>query len=162
MVMKRNCKKGLEHGNAKHGMCRTPEYGTWCGMIKRTENSKEPAYKRYGGRGIKMCEKWRKDFMSFYEDMGPRPGLRYSIDRIDNDGDYTPENCRWADDYTQAKNKGVRNDNKSGVPGVRYYQKYTKYTADISLDNKRYFLGYYDTLEEAAFARGEAQKTLWV
>jgi len=73
-------------------------------MRDRCRNRNNNRFKYYGGRGIQVCERWAV-FKNFLEDMGPRPDGKYSIDRIDNDGDYTPQNCRWSDLHTQARNK---------------------------------------------------------
>jgi len=88
--------------NSSHGMSGTPVYNTYMRILSRTENKKDKDYKDYGGRGIKC--KW-KSFEEFYKDMGDLPGNMYSIDRINVNGNYCKENCRWSTPAVQSRNK---------------------------------------------------------
>ena len=136
-----------------HLMSYTPEYQAWENMYTRCTNPKHASYKNYGGRGIKICDRWRNSFENFYEDMGKKPSNRYSLDRIDNDGDYEPGNCRWATFKTQIDNRRELSNGRSGVRGVSISNN--QYYAWIHKPNTRILkgLGYYDDLEEAISAR---------
>lgn len=90
--------------NIIHGFCKTPEFRCWVHIRQRCNNKNDKSYKDYGGRGIKVCRRWNS-FQNFLHDMGERPAHGWSIDRINNDGDYTPKNCRWASKATQNENK---------------------------------------------------------
>ena len=87
-----------------HGMHKTGEYEVWSGMIKRCENATKDS-KSYKDRGIKVCDRWRHSFKSFFNDMGKRPSEKHSIDRINTNGNYCKKNCRWATSKQQGRNK---------------------------------------------------------
>jgi hypothetical protein len=88
----------------KHGKRHSPEYLVFITMHQRCNNPKNRSYLHYGGRGIKVCERW-SDFSAFYSDMGPRPSSKHSLERLDNDGDYCPENVIWATLHEQSRNR---------------------------------------------------------
>ncbi|MGJ0429606.1 hypothetical protein [Methylobacter sp.] len=96
----------------KHGMDGTIIYRTWDGAKRRCTNPTNKDYKNYGGRGIKMCDRWVNSFENFYKDMGDKPS-GFQLDRINNDGDYSPENCKWS---TPKENSNNRRNSKKNNP----------------------------------------------
>jgi hypothetical protein len=90
--------------NLKHGASLSPEYSSWQNMKARCNNEKNNNYYFYGGRGIKVCERWN-DFSNFYIDMGKKPCKDYHLDRIDPDGNYDPSNCRWTSPKENSSNR---------------------------------------------------------
>jgi len=143
----------------KHGQTGTITYRTWSRMLERCTNKNRDGYSRYGGRGIKVCEKWLNSFNEFYKDMGEKPnGL--TLERIDNDKEYSKENCEWATPKTQARNRGLSKKNTTGVSGVSLTESNT-YRATIGVDLKAIYLGCFKTLKEATFARKCAEVKYW-
>lgn len=100
-----SCGCGARQNRRTHGKYGTPEYRAWKAMKNRCLNNKQQLWRRYGGRGIKIYTPWLTDFAAFLEHVGPRPSPKHSIDRIDNDGNYEPDNVRWATNKEQAASR---------------------------------------------------------
>lgn len=135
-------------------------YKIWQGIRQRCNNPNDKDYGSYGGRGIKVCDEWDNSaerFIVWALENGYKDNL--SIDRIDVNSGYSPENCRWATWTQQARNKRMEKTNTTGVVGV--HMDRGKYRAIIYVNNKRVDLGRHNTLEEAKEARRQGEIKYW-
>jgi len=141
----------------KHGMSGTRIYQCWQDMKQRCDNDKNAFYHRYGGRGITYTEAW-KEFLPFYEwaiSNGYREDL--TLDRIDNNGNYTPENCKWSTQREQSLNK-THMQGKTGAVGVRW--RANRYQAEFCRNGEHHYVGRFKTIEEAVAARAAALEAI--
>ena len=143
-----------------HGKSGSDTYSVWDHMKQRCLNPNNSRYHQYGGRGIGICERWMS-YENFLEDMGERPSKEFSIDRIDNDKGYSPDNCRWATATQQMRNQSIKSTNKSGVRGVHLSSRGNRWIAQIAVNKKTKHLGCFLTKEEAIAARKKAEKEMW-
>ena len=156
----------FRHGHATDDG-RTAEYEAWHSMIQRCTNPKNPGWKNYGGRGIKVCSRWL-DFVNFLADVGRKPSPKHSLDRFpNNDGNYEPGNVRWATKSQQQSNQRLRTPcrtNKKGKYPKGVKKVKGKFTARVVLfrtHGKTKHLGTFNTINEAAEAvrRAECEKS---
>lgn len=153
-VVSCGCKR-LE-GYYKHGMYNTRPMSIYGHMKRRCDTPNEAGYPHYGGRGIKYDTKWCT-FEGFWEDMSAGYSEELELDRINPNGDYCKENCRWADQTLQCFNTRKRIDNTSGKSGVSWDKKSNNWYVYINIHSKRHNLGKYKDLELAIFIREEAE-----
>ncbi len=144
----------LRGGKPTHRLCSNKFYNTWNNMIQRCTSPNHKVYKDYGGRGITVCEEWLDvaTFVAWAESTHPNiTGV--SLDRINNDKGYSPENCRWTNNLTQNINQRIKKNNTSGYVGVVWYKPLSKWMVQIMVNRKNKNLGYYQNIEEAVQVR---------
>jgi hypothetical protein len=143
--------------NFKHGGWNKASYNTWRAMMRRCYKPQDKDFPRYGGVGVKVCEQWHT-YATFAADMGEPVGEE-TLDRKDPYGDYALVNCRWASLPTQARNTRVRKTTQFGITGV--HKRGGKWMAEITAQKKKYYSKTCATVEEAAAARKELERTHW-
>lgn len=147
------------HGHARRKN-KSTTWTIWKHMRSRCQNPKIKAYKDYGGRGIMVCERWNT-FSNFLEDMGERPSKEFSLERINNDGNYEPSNCKWATATEQIRNRRKNKSNTSGFTGVTWYKHHRTWAARIRVGYKMIFLGEFKEIDDAIQARKNGEIKYW-
>jgi hypothetical protein len=147
-------KKKVKESKLTHNLTNTKIYNIWSEIKNRTLNSKHKQYNDYGGRGITICEEWL-DIHNFYNwamSNGYEENRSLSIDRIDNNGNYEPSNCRWTNSTIQSRNQRIPKNNTSGYKGVSYHKRDNNFKAQIWVNKIHYYLGLFPTPVEGAIA----------
>lgn len=149
-------KSQLSKNRTLHGGTGTKLFNIWCGIKARTTNKSNKRYHYYGGRGITICDEWFNDFNIFQqwalENGYGEDNKGLSIDRIDVNGNYEPDNCRWTTQIIQCRNQRMPKNNTSGFKGVCLHKASNKYVAQISINYKRIHLGSFKTAIEGAIS----------
>lgn len=138
-------------GPFKHGQCKSParggmtrEYHAWAKMNARCTNPNLYEYMHYGARGIRVCERWEKSFENFFSDMGPRPTIKHSVDRIDVNGNYEPGNCRWATTKEQARNRRTNARFSDGSLVIEFFEKIGRKPQSLTVWRRKYGMDWDD------------------
>jgi hypothetical protein len=141
----------------KHGYAKRKKqhhlYKIWCGMVSRCYNKNVPCFYNYGGRGITVCKEWKENPVSFIEWAKDKWISGLVIDRVNNDADYSPDNCHFVTIAMNNINQRKRRDNSSGFRGVNYHSKHNVWDARVQIMKERKHIGSFKTIEEAAMAR---------
>ena len=149
-----------QFNNLVHGLSSTAAYHRYFSMLDRCYAKDSESYDDYGGRGIKVCDRWiephPRGLLNFIEDMGDCPD-NMSLDRIDVNGNYCKENCRWATNSLQSFNRRILKTNTSGKTGVRLHKHSGLWHARITVNYREISLGYYEEFDLAVKAREEAE-----
>lgn len=147
-----------KHANTTHGLTGHYTYSFWRGIKQRCYNSNCKSFINYGGRGIILYKEWSDNFLPFYNYVMSLENAMvklFTIDRINNNGNYEPNNIRWADRHTQSANRGMMPSNTSGYTGVDFRKSNGKWVAKIKVNYRLIYLGSFNTPCEAAISRDE-------
>ena len=144
-----------------HGLSGTRQYNAWNSARNRVTNPNHPKWSDYGGRGIAMCQDWIDSFNAFWRDMGPTYQEGLTLDREDTNGNYCPENCRWAVRPVQSHNKRKRRGSSSEYMGVCFNRREGKYISYIDYKYKHEHLGYFASEIDAATAYDNKSEELY-
>ena len=164
------CMQGARSGTSTEDLFRKSHnnrlYNIWTGMNYRCTNPKFSHWQDYGGKGIRVCDEWKNNFQAFAEwAIAHGYASNLEIDRIDSNGNYCPENCRWIDHKDNSRNRGVKRLNKTGVTGVTWRKARSgdggSWRAVIVVDGKNISLGTYANFDDAVAARKEAELKYW-
>jgi len=163
----RKCSSGIRDKSIyhkSHGLRESPLYNVWAGIKNRCRNKSHIGYENYGGRGISMCAEWSNDFKKFYDwaiDSGYKKGL--DIDRVDNEKNYSPDNCRFTTRFVNLSNtREIQKNNTTGFRGVFKYGKTDKFYAKIHIDGSAKNLGVFETPEQASSAYQAAREAKYL
>ena len=150
-------KERIRLAHKKHGLSKHQLYKAWVDMMHRCYNKKLPHYKNYGGRGIKVCQEWHdpSNYISFCESQKNYNKYNHTLDRIDNNGDYTPINCMYRSRHHQSANQRMPNANTSGFIGVNFRKDKNKWRSYISINGKQNNLGHFSNPIDAAVVRNK-------
>ena len=148
-------------GLTKHNKSNTKIYRVWASMKNRCLNKNDKRFNDYGGRGIKLYNKWIYDFESFYQYVSNLQGFnemdangnRMSLDRKNNNGNYEPKNIKWSSAIDQSLNSRLRMDNKSGHKGISFHKQSNKWMVFINHNRKRKYIGLFESITDAIHAR---------